>query len=134
MARATDIEALLIWAFRDQAVETTRNPPEDALTVYWAVMALPEPHGSMVRQAARDGVAPDWRRPHGPVISLAKVRKARSAYTDWVQALVVLQRTLEGALHNFRAYGPAAAEEPWKLTGNTSGTLRRALRSPRWSP
>ena len=55
MARAIDIEALLVWSFRDQKVETTRNPPEDALTVYWAVMALPEPYGSMVRQVARDG-------------------------------------------------------------------------------
>ena len=45
MARQIDIEDLLYWAFRQEKVETNKLAHEDALTIYWAVMALPVPFG-----------------------------------------------------------------------------------------
>ena len=58
MAEIIDIEDLLYWAFRDLKVETRRDAPEDALTVYWAVMALPAPFDHIVRHHARIGRPP----------------------------------------------------------------------------
>lgn len=55
MTTRIDIEHLLDWAFRRESVETRRNPHGDALTVYWAVEALPEPYCSLVKRQARAG-------------------------------------------------------------------------------
>lgn len=121
MSRAIDIQMLLEWAFRDQKVETQHCPDEDALTVYWAVMALPEPHASLVRLAARTGQPPDWRAPKGTVVTLADVRTRRVNYAGWVRALTVLRKTLSAALRSYDVYGPAADEAPW-LAGRRAAT------------
>ncbi|HEV7278267.1 MAG TPA: hypothetical protein VGN80_18465 [Devosiaceae bacterium] len=113
MATTIDIEQLLVWAFRDQAVETSSYAAEDAVTVYWAVLALPAPHCDIVRFSARSGDAPPWHVDPGPVTVLAEVRQARARYREWVRALAVLQRALDGTLREFRTVGPAAPEQPW---------------------
>jgi hypothetical protein len=113
MSRAIDIQLLLEWAFRDQKVETQHCPDEDALTAYWAVMALPEPHATMVRLSARTGTTPEWRAPQDRVVSLGSVRERRVNYTGWVRALTVLRKTLGAALQNHDVYGPSVNEAPW---------------------
>lgn len=113
MATTIDIEQLLVWAFRDQAVETSANAAEDAITVYWAVLALPALHCDIVRFSARGGDAPSWHVAPGPVTVLDEVRQARSRYRQWVRALAVLQRVLDGTLRDFRIVGPTAPEQPW---------------------
>ena len=114
MATTIDIEDVLVWAFRDQAVETAVYAAEDAVTVYWAVLALPGEHCEIVRRAARSGAAPRWLAQPGPVTVLSEVRRARLQYREWVRALTVLQRTLNGTLHDFCIVGPAAPEQPWR--------------------
>jgi len=114
MATTIDIEPLLIWAFRDQAVETSVYAAEDAVTVYWAVLALPAMHCDLVRACARRGEAPPWHAAPGPVTVLDDVRQARLRYRQWVRALAVLQRALDGTLRDFRIVGPAAPEQPWR--------------------
>lgn len=114
MATPIDIADLLTWSFRDQAVETAAAAHPDAVTVYWAVLALPAPHANAVSRFARAGHRPDWQPAGGPVVSLAEVRASRRAYTDWVRAMVVLQRTLDGTLTAFRVTGPSFEQEPWR--------------------
>lgn len=113
MPTTMDIEQVLIWAFRDQAVETSVYAAEDAVTVYWAVLALPAQHCDLVRFSARNGQPPPWHAAPGPVTVLDEVRQARNAYQQWVRALAVLQRVLDGTLREFRIVGPAAPEQPW---------------------
>lgn len=113
MATTIDIEQLLVWAFRDQAVETSADAADDAITVYWAVLALPPLHCDIVRFSARAGAAPPWHAAPGPVTVLDEVRQARARYRQWVRALAVLQHVLEGTLRDFRTVGPAAPEQPW---------------------
>jgi hypothetical protein len=128
MARETDIEDLLYWAFREQKVETLRNPTDDALTIYWAVMALPDPHGHLVKHHARIGRPPDWRAGSDrKVVHLSAARHWRERYTQWHAALTILSQTLNGSLRGHAACGPAALERPWQA-GPTllSGTARRA--------
>src|SRR6218665_1853224 len=127
MARPIDIETLLTWAFRDERVETTRNPPENALTVYWAVMALPEPHGTLVRQYAREGAIPDWRASTGHIVSLDQSRRARTVYAQWLRALALLQHTLNGSLRGYSVYGPVAPAEPWRAGASVSYSAQQAL-------
>lgn len=110
-----DIEDLLIWAYRDQAVEGAANPHPDATTVYWAVMALPNAHTRIISRFARLGMGPDWQPRPGPVVSLEAVRKARTVYAEWVRAMVVLQRTLDGTLPRYRVSGPRLEETPWRV-------------------
>lgn len=113
MATTIDIEELLVWAFRDQSVETSVCAAEDAVTVYWAVLALPAQHCDMVRRCARNSMAPPWHAPPGPVTVLDEVRQARSRYRQWVRALAVLQRALDGTLRDFHIVGPSVPEQPW---------------------
>jgi hypothetical protein len=113
MATTIDIEDLLVWAFRDQAVESAVYAAEDAVTIYWAVLALPGEHCEIVRRAACEGAPPQWHARPGPVTVLNEVRRARAQYREWVRALTVLQRTLNGTLRDFRIVGPAAPEQPW---------------------
>lgn len=127
MARPIDIETLLIWAFRDQRVETSGSPSEDALTVYWAVMALPEPHGTLVRQCAVAGTEPDWHAPATRIVSLDHTRRARKTYGQWIKALTLLQHTLNGSLRGHKVYGPSAPTEPWRSTARISCTAQQAL-------
>ena len=109
-----DIEDLLIWAFRDQDVETADAPHPDATTVYWAVMALPAAHTRIVSRFARLGMGPDWHAGPGPVVQLETVRKGRVVYAEWVRAMEVLQRTLDGTLTRYRVSGPRLEETPWR--------------------
>lgn len=112
--QSIDIEDLLIWAFRDQQVEGAEHPHPDASTVYWAVMALPAAHTSIICHFARLGIGPDWQAGPGPVVRLEAVRKARLVYAEWVRAMVVLQRTLDGTLTRYRVSGPRLEETPWR--------------------
>lgn len=128
MARETDIEDLLYWAFRGQKVETLRNPTDDALTVYWAVMALPGPHGHLVKHHARIGRPPEWRvGQDSKVVDLSAARLWRERYTQWHAGLTILSYTLRGSLHGYVACGPAAPEQPWRVNRTVlSGTARQA--------
>jgi len=127
MSRMIDIVDLLNWAFHDELVETSNTPPGDALTVYWAVMALPEPFGGIVRHYARIGTAPNWCAEKTRIVYLAKVRHDRRTYSQWHRALTVLQRSLSGAMADHVAYGPTVAEEPWSIGRPPSRTDRQAL-------
>jgi len=110
-----DIEDLLIWAFRDEKVEASPNPHPDATTVYWAVMALPAEHTRIISRFARMGSGPDWHAGREAVVSIVAVRKRRMIYAEWVRAMVVLQRTLDGALIHYRVSGPRLEETPWRI-------------------
>jgi len=111
--RTVDIQDLLVWAFRDQDVEATPNADADAVTIYWAVLALPVPHARAISRFARLGAAPDWHAANGRTVSLDGARRARRLYAEWVRAMVVLQRTLDGTLSRHRVSGPRLDEEPW---------------------
>lgn len=113
MLQNIDIQDLLIWAFRAQSVETRANADPEAFAVYSAVLALPVPHATMIRRFAREGLRPDWRAGRNRCISLDGVRRSRRIYTEWVRALVVLQRSLNGSLERFRVMGPNLEEQPW---------------------
>jgi len=112
--QSIDIEDLLIWAFRDEGVEAAQDPHPDATTVYWAVMALPVAHTRLISRFARLGLGPDWQAGSGTVVQLDAVRKARTVYGEWVRAMVVLQRTLDGTLSRYRVSGPRLEETPWR--------------------
>jgi hypothetical protein len=114
MPQRIDIQNLLIWAFRTEKVETRLHADPDAMTVYWAVLALPGPHATVISRFAREAKCPDWRTEiSGNCISLERVRRARRLYTEWVRALVVLQGTLVGVLHRYAVVGPNLDEQPW---------------------
>jgi len=113
MPQNIDIQDLLIWAFRAQSVETRANADPAAQAVYSAVMALPMPHATMIRRFAREGRRPDWHAGSDRCISLDGVRRSRRIYTEWVRALVVLQRALNGGLERYRVFGPNLEEQPW---------------------
>lgn len=113
MPQDIDIQDLLIWAFRNQSVETRSNPGGDALTVYWTVLALPPPHAAMIQRFAREGRRPDWHAGRNRCVSLEGVRRSRRIYTEWVRTLMVLQRVLAGTLENYRVTGPDLEEQPW---------------------
>ncbi|MGV3491077.1 MAG: hypothetical protein ACO1OG_07115 [Devosia sp.] len=114
MPQRIDIQDLLIWSFQTQRVETRLHTDPEARTVYWAVLALPGPHAAVVSRFAREASQPDWRTElGGPIVSLDRVRLARTQYTEWVRALTVLQQTLEGALTRFRVTGPHLDDQPW---------------------
>lgn len=113
MRQRIDIQDLLIWAFRAQQVEFAATADPDALTVYWAVLALPAPHATVIRRFAREARRPDWHAAHTRTVLLDGVRRSRRLYTEWVRALVVLQRTLDGSLTTFTVIGPNLDEQPW---------------------
>ncbi len=115
--QSIDIEDLLVWAFRDQAVERALSPHPDATTVYWAVLALPAAHLRVIIHFAKLGAGPEWHAGPDHVVSLEAVRKSRRLYTEWVRAMVVLQRTLDGALSHYRVSGPRLEETPWRGFG-----------------
>lgn len=114
MPQRIDIEDLLVWAFRHERVETRQHANPDALTVYWAVLALPAPHATVVSRCAREAAAPDWRAAtREPCVALEDVRRARRLYSEWIRAMVVLQSTLNGSLTQFIVLGPRLADQPW---------------------
>ena len=113
MLEPIDIADLLVWAYRDQEIETNARADEDALSVHWAVLVLPILHGAMVRHFARTGHAPAWRSDAGTVVSISYARRARDTHRQWVQAMLLLRRALKGRLMHFRVGGPAASGRPW---------------------
>jgi hypothetical protein len=113
MSQRIDIQELLVWAFRFQRVESSTAADPDALTVYWAVLALPIPHATVIRRFARENRRPDWHATQTRTVSLEAVRRSRRLYTEWVRAMVVLQRTLEGTLSHFFVTGPNLDDQPW---------------------
>ncbi|WP_055049319.1 hypothetical protein [Devosia sp. A16] len=113
MAQRIDIQDLLVWAFRHQSVETSAGADPDALAVYWAVLALPVPHATVIRRFAREARRPDWHAARTRCVSLDGVRRGRRLYTEWVRALTVLQRTLDGSLGRFSVTGPHLDDQPW---------------------
>ena len=128
MVRQIDIEDLLYWAFRDEKVETNKLAHEDALTIYWAAIALPAPFDHLIRHHARIGRPPDWRSgAESNIVHLVAVRYWRQRYSDWHKALAVLQRTVNGALRSYAATGPGAPEQPWR--NNSLPISRRPKRA-----
>lgn len=114
MPQHIDVEDLLIWAFRHQKVETRTDADSDAMTVYWAVLALPSPHATIISRCAREAAAPDWRAAtHDRCVSLDDVRRSRRLYSEWVRAMIVLKSTLNGSLTQFVVQGPRLAQQPW---------------------
>ena len=107
--RSIDIEALVRWAFREEHADIRADADADAQTIYWAVIALPDKHSHLVEQHGRAGT-----RPLPPqtarVVDLMAYRAAREAHRDWLDALTLLCRVLDGALLRFRPTGPAVAE------------------------
>ena len=115
--QSIDIEDLLVWAFRDQAVESRTNPHPDARTVYWTVLALPAAHLRVIIRYAKLGSGPEWRAGADRVVSIAAARKSRTLYTEWVRAMVVLQQSLDGTLPGYRVSGPRVDHAPWRSLG-----------------
>ena len=107
--RAIDIEALVRWAFREEHADIRADADADAQTIYWAVIALPDRHSHLVEQHGRAGTRP-LTAPTGPVVDLIAYRQAREAQRDWLEALTLLRRVLDGALLNYRPTGPVVAE------------------------
>ncbi|HEY9010842.1 MAG TPA: hypothetical protein VIN06_07470 [Devosia sp.] len=129
MPKTMDIEDLLYWAFRDEKVESRDKAHQDALTLYWAVTALPDPFCHLIQHHARIGHPPDWHSvTEGRVIHLVAVRYWRDRYDQWHRALGVLRHTVNGALKDHAATGPAAPARPWhdgRVAAN--GRQKRAL-------
>lgn len=113
MPQRIDIQELLVWAFRAQRVESSAGADADALAIYWAVLALPTPHATVIRRFAREARRPDWHAANTRTVSLDGVRRSRRLYTEWVRAMMVLQRTLEGTLCRFSVIGPDLDDQPW---------------------
>jgi hypothetical protein len=109
-----DIEDLLVWAYRDEKVETNPSANRDALNVHWAVLALPPSYAEVIRHYARSGEPPTWRPNSGPVIVLEEARRARALHGEWLRCLAVLRRALDGALLRFEVSGPAAGAGAWR--------------------
>jgi len=53
-----ELAVMLIWAFRDERVESAINPHVDATTLYCNVMALPVAEAATVVAHARSGNVP----------------------------------------------------------------------------
>lgn len=53
-----ELALMLVWAFRDQQVESARAPHADALTLYHNVMALPVEEAAAIVGCARTGNVP----------------------------------------------------------------------------
>jgi hypothetical protein len=106
---AIDIEALVRWAFREEHADIRGDADADAQTIYWAVIALPDRHSHLVEQHGRAATRP-LVAPTGHVVDLAAYRAAREAQRDWLEALTLLRRVLDGALLRYRPTGPLVAE------------------------
>lgn len=70
---------MLVWAFRDEKVESAVNPHTDALTLYCNVMALPVAEAAAVISHARSGNV----SPSDPV-----------ALARWTRGLMLLREML----------------------------------------
>jgi len=104
-----DIEALVRWTFREEHADIRPDADADAQTIYWAVVALPDRHSHLVEQHGRSATRP-MAAVTGPVVDLMAYRAAREAQRDWLEALTLLKRVLDGALLRYRPTGPLVAE------------------------
>lgn len=75
----SELALMLIWAFRDERVESAVNPHVDATTLYCNVMALPIAEAATVVAHARSGNVP----PSDPV-----------ALARWTRGLTLLREML----------------------------------------
>lgn len=75
----TELAQMLVWAFRDQRVETAINPPADALILYCNVIALPAVEAATIIAHARSGSVP----PEHPI-----------ALARWTRGLTLLREML----------------------------------------
>lgn len=78
-----ELAILLVWAFREQRVETATAPHADALTLYHNVMALPVEEAAAIITCAREGDI----RPANPIL-LAR----------WMRGLCLLRELTEQPL------------------------------------
>ncbi|AEQ51807.1 hypothetical protein [Pelagibacterium halotolerans] len=74
-----ELAVMLVWAFRDEKVESAINPHADALTLYCNVMALPVAEAAAVVSHARAGDV----SPADPV-----------ALARWTRGLMLLREML----------------------------------------
>lgn len=79
MLTRNELALMLVWAFREQKVESTPNPHADALTLYCNVMALPVAEAATVVSHARSGNV----SPTDPV-----------ALARWTRGLMLLREML----------------------------------------
>jgi len=75
----SELALMLVWAFREQGVESAINPHADALTLYCNVMALPVAEAATIVAYARSGKLP----PSDPV-----------ALARWTRGLTLLREML----------------------------------------
>lgn len=54
----SELSLMLVWAFRDERVESAANPHVDAVTLYCNVMALPVAEAAAIVGHAREGNVP----------------------------------------------------------------------------
>lgn len=75
-----ELSLLLVWAFREQQVESAPTPHVDALTLYCNVMALPVAEAATVVNHARSGNVPP-----GDPVALARWTKGLTLLRDMLQ-------------------------------------------------
>lgn len=78
-----ELALMLVWAFRDQQVETAPAPHADAQTLYHNVMALPVEEAAAIVSCARLGNVP----PNDP-LTLAR----------WTRGLCLLRELIQQPL------------------------------------
>lgn len=108
--RAIDIEALIRWAFCEERADIREDADSDAQTIYWAVMALPDRHSRLVARHGQAGTRPPRPDKSTRIVDLAEYRRHRADTEDWVQALILLRRVLDGPLVRFHPTGPLIAQ------------------------
>ena len=79
MLSRSELALMIVWAFREQRVESAVNPHADALTLYCNVMALPVAEAATVVAYARSGNLP----PTDPI-----------ALARWTRGLTLLREML----------------------------------------
>ncbi len=92
---------MLVWAFREQQVESARAPHADALTLYHNVMALPVDEAAAIVSCARSGNVP----PSDPLL-LAR----------WTRGLCLLRDQIQQPLCDLAITRPDEESEPVKTT------------------
>lgn len=75
-----ELALMLVWAFREQRVETAPAPHADALTLYHNVMALPVDEAAAIVSCARLGNVP----PADP-LTLARWTRGLCLLRDLIQ-------------------------------------------------
>lgn len=83
--KTDDLVMMLVWAFRDERVETATHPPLDALTVYCNVIALPVAEAATIIRYAREGTIPQ-----SDPLALAR----------WTRGINLLRQYLEQPMSN----------------------------------